>query len=94
MNTRNDENDLITRSRIDAYEYELSNVVKECNKIILKYKADLEGNNKQDEIKQKFQKLEEKVKNDKEKSKRDFLNLKKKLEDRESRMAIDYEVLF
>lgn len=92
MNTRNDENDLVSKMRVQAYEDELTKVVQDCNTIIGKYKSELENNNQQEEIKKKLRKLEDKVFTEKEKAKTDYTNLKGKFDDREKRVSADYEV--
>lgn len=94
MNTRNDENDFVTKTRIQAYEDELTRVVQECNTIIAKYKSELENNNQKEEIKKKLRKLEDKVMVDKEQSRKEYMNLKGKFDDREKKISADFEVGF
>ena len=92
MNTKNDENDLRTRKRVQAYEDELSAVVRDCNTIISKYKSDMERNDKQEELKKQLRRLEDKMVKEKDLAKKEFLTLKNRFDERERRASADYEV--
>jgi len=92
MNIRNDENEQLIKARIDAYEQELANVVKDCNKAISKYKADIENLNSSNDVQNKVNQLRDKIKAEQDKSKKEYLGLKKKIEEREQRIGASSEV--
>lgn len=92
MNTRNDENDLTQKQFVNAYEREMDQIVEDCNDIITQYKTQLERSNKQDEQEQEIKKISDRVQKEKDASKKEFTQLKNKVEEREKKISQDYEV--
>jgi len=72
MNSKNDENDLMLKQYITAYEKEMDQIVNECNNIISKYKDQIDNGNKQDEFNFEIKRIQTTIDREKDMSKREF----------------------
>lgn len=92
MNTKNIENGVLVKDMVQSYEMELDRVVNECNSIVSQVKTQADKHSKAEEVKEKVRRIENQLEDDKRRTRKEFEQLKTRVEEREKKSSSDLEV--